>query len=252
MEISLKNKKILVTGASRGIGRAIAISLSQAGATLALQYSQNEKGIREVIQNCPSKAIAFQANFNNSNAVINLYQEVISEFGALDVIVNNAGIAIETAANSSDKKWIDDFQKTLNVNLIAASILCKKALADFQKQQSGIIINVSSRAAFRGDTPEYLAYAASKGGLVALTRSIARFYGKDDITAFDVAPGFTRTEMAQQFIDQYGEDYAKQGIALNDLTTPEDIAPIIVFLASGLAKHATGTTIDVNAGSYVH
>ncbi|MGB0984631.1 MAG: SDR family NAD(P)-dependent oxidoreductase, partial [Saprospiraceae bacterium] len=90
MEISLKNKKILVTGASRGIGRAIAISLSQAGATLALQYSQNEKGIREVIQNCPSKAIAFQANFNNSNAVINLYQEVISEFGALDVIVNNA------------------------------------------------------------------------------------------------------------------------------------------------------------------
>jgi 3-oxoacyl-[acyl-carrier protein] reductase len=252
MNISLKNKKILVTGASRGIGRAIAISLSEAGATLALQYSQNEKAIQEVIQNCPNSAFAFQADFNDSKAVIGLYNKVIEQFETLDILVNNAGIAIETSAVAADDVWISDFQKTLNVNLIAASILCKKALEGFQKQKNGIVINVSSRAAFRGDTPEYLAYAASKGGLVALTRSIARFYGKDGITAFDVAPGFTRTEMAQQFIDQYGEDYAKQGIALNDLTTPEDIAPIIVFLASGLAKHATGTTIDVNAGSYVH
>ena len=104
----------------------------------------------------------------------------------------------------------------------------------------------------RGDTPDYLAYAASKGALVALTRSIARGYGKDGITAFNVAPGFTRTEMAQDFIDQYGEDFAMAGAALPEMTRPEDIAPIVVLLASGLADHATGATVDVNAGSYVH
>ena len=116
----------------------------------------------------------------------------------------------------------------------------------------GRIVNISSRAAFRGDQPDYLAYAASKAGLVALTRSLARAYGKDGIVAFNVAPGFTRTEMAQDFIDQYGEDYAVSDIALTRLTEPKDIAPTLVFLASGLADHATGATIDINAASYVH
>ena len=252
MNISLKDKKILVTGASRGIGRAIAIALSQSGATLALQYNHNEKAIQEVLKACSTPCEIFRADFTQPLEVASFYEKVIQQMGKLDVIVNNAGIAIETPDNAADDIWIADFQKTLNINLLATSILCKKAVADFKQQKSGIIINISSRAAFRGDTPDYLAYAASKGGMVALTRSIARFYGKDGITAFDIAPGFTRTDMAQQFIDEYGEAYAKQGIALNDLTEPKDIAPIVVFLSSGLAKHATGTTIDVNAGSYVH
>lgn len=113
-------------------------------------------------------------------------------------------------------------------------------------------MNVASRAAFRGDTPEYLAYAASKAGMVALVRSIARGCGKDGIVAFTVAPGFTRTEMAQDFIDAYGEDYASRDMALQRMTEPEDIAPTIAFLLSGMADHATGATIDLNAGSYVH
>ena len=126
------------------------------------------------------------------------------------------------------------------------------AVAHFQQHGGGRIINVASRAAFRGDTPDYMAYAASKGGLVALTRSLARGFGKDGICAFTLAPGFTRTDMAQDFIDAYGEDYATSDLALNTLTAPEDIAPTAVFLASGYADHATGATIDLNAGSYVH
>ncbi|WP_317129010.1 SDR family NAD(P)-dependent oxidoreductase [Mangrovivirga cuniculi] len=114
------------------------------------------------------------------------------------------------------------------------------------------MINISSRAAYRGDTPDYLAYGASKGALVSLTKSIARAYGKDDIKAFEIAPGFTRTDMAQDFIDQYGENYALDDIALKNLTEPGDISPTIVFLLSGKADHLTGTSIDVNAGSYVH
>jgi 3-oxoacyl-[acyl-carrier protein] reductase len=138
------------------------------------------------------------------------------------------------------------------VNLNAAALLCKRAVAHFQQQGGGRIISISSRAAFRGDTADYLAYAASKGGLVSLTRSLARAFGKQGIRAFIIAPGFTRTEMAQDFIDQYGEDYALNDIALERLTEPADLGPMVVLLASGLADHATGCTIDINAGSYVH
>src|SRR5471032_1421723 len=122
----------------------------------------------------------------------------------------------------------------------------------FSSRGGGRFVNVASRAAFRGDQPDYLAYATSKAGVVALTRSIARGFGKAGIKAFTLAPGFTRTEMAQAFIDQYGEDYATSDIALDRLTEPGDIAPTVAFLLSGLADHATGSTIDLNAASYVH
>ena len=137
------------------------------------------------------------------------------------------------------------------VNLTAAAVLCRAAVAHFRERGEGRIVNIASRAAFRGDQPDYLAYAASKAGLVALTRSIARAFGRDGITAFVVAPGFTRTEMAQDFIDQYGPEIALRDNALGRFTEPEDVAPTVVFLASGLADHATGTTVDINAASYV-
>jgi Dehydrogenases with different specificities (related to short-chain alcohol dehydrogenases) len=142
----------------------------------------------------------------------------------------------------------------MHVNLRAPELLSRHALQHFQSRSpsGGRIISVASRAAFRGDTPDYITYAASKAGLVALTRSIARGFGDDGVKAFTVAPGFTRTDMAQDFIDEYGEEHATKDLALNELTEPADVAPVIVFLASGQADHTTGTTIDVNAGSYVH
>lgn len=113
------------------------------------------------------------------------------------------------------------------------------------------MIHISSRAGFRGDTAEYMAYAASKGGMLALSKSIARAYGKQHIYSFAIAPGFTLTDMAQQFVDKYGKDYILNDIALPEITLPKDIAPTVLFLASGHMDHATGTTIDINAGSYV-
>jgi 3-oxoacyl-[acyl-carrier protein] reductase len=132
-----------------------------------------------------------------------------------------------------------------------AALLCRAAIAHFETNRGGRIVNIASSAAFRGDQPDYLAYAASKAGMVALSRSIARGFGKAGIKAFTLAPGFTRTDMAQGFIDRYDEDYAASDIALDRLTEPNDIAPTVAFLLSGLADHATGTTIDLNAGSYV-
>lgn len=114
------------------------------------------------------------------------------------------------------------------------------------------MVHISSRAAFRGDTTAYMAYAASKGGMVSLSRSIARGYGKQGIKSFVVAPGFIQTDMAQQFIDVYGEQFVLDDLALDTLTQPKDLAPTVIFLLSGWMDHATGCTIDVNAGSYVH
>jgi NAD(P)-dependent dehydrogenase (short-subunit alcohol dehydrogenase family) len=176
----------------------------------------------------------------------------VEAYGRLDALVLNAGVARSTPLGAATAAWSDDWDETMHVNLRAPELLCRYALAHFQGRGGGRILSVASRAAFRGDTPDYMTYAASKAGLVALTRSIARGFGGDGVKAFTIAPGFTRTDMAQDFIDEYGEEHATKDLALDQLTEPADVASVVVFLASGQADHATGTTIDVNAGSYVH
>ncbi|MDN5202055.1 SDR family oxidoreductase [Fulvivirgaceae bacterium BMA10] len=252
MKIDLTNKKVLITGASRGIGKAITEQMAEAGATVAIHYFKNDTVANDLAKKLSNGCQPFGADLANPSEVTKLFDNVIESFGDLDILINNAGIALQSPIGTKDDQWLDDWQTTLRVNLDACALLCKKALELFSMKQKGKIINISSRAAFRGDTADYMAYAASKGGMVALTRSIARAYGKFGITAFNIAPGFTRTDMAQSFIDQYGEDFALRGVALDRLTEPKDIAPMVVFLASGLADHATGCTIDINAASYVH
>ena len=252
MNIDLSNKNILVTGASRGIGRAIAEALAKSGARVAVHYNSNREEAEALANQIGRGSRAFGADLGTGDGPLKLWHDVVEAFGSIDVLVNNAGVAISSDMGKEDEAWLHDWGHTMMVNLNATALLCKKAVSHFQQRGGGRIISISSRAAFRGDTADYLAYAASKGGMVALTRSLARAYGKEGIKAFIIAPGFTRTDMAQDFMDQYGEDYALNDIALNKLTEPADIAPTLVFLASGLADHATGCTIDINAGSYVH
>lgn len=252
MDISLQGKKILVTGASRGIGKAAAIAFAASGARVGVHYNQNRQEAEKLAAELGNGSEAFGADLGTGEGPVKLWKDVLKAFGTIDVLVNNAAVAVSSPVEKEDEEWLHDWGHTMMVNLNATAMLCKKAIAHFREQQGGHIINISSRAAFRGDTAEYMAYAASKGGVVALTRSIARAFGKEGIKAFTVAPGFTRTDMAQDFIDRYGEDYALNDIALPELTVPENIAPTLVFLASGYADHATGATIDINAGSYVH
>lgn len=254
MQLDLSDQTILVTGASRGIGRATANALAEAGATVAVHYGHSQEAAREVAAACGSDAQLFQADLADLDATDRLIEDVIDTYGRLHGLVLNAGVAKQAPMDADTASWHDAWSTTMHVNLRAPELLCRHALRHFQSQQpkGGRIISVASRAAFRGDTPDYMTYAASKAGLVALTRSIARGFGEDDVTAFTLAPGFTRTDMAQDFIDEYGEAHARKGIALDRLTEPEDVASFVVFLASGQADHATGTTIDVNAGSYVH
>jgi NAD(P)-dependent dehydrogenase (short-subunit alcohol dehydrogenase family) len=252
MKIDFAGKSVLVTGSSRGIGAAIARGFAGAGARVGLHCGRN-RGLADALAGeIGGGAEVLQADLAEPAQCERLWAEAVERLGRVDVLVNNAGVAIGAPPEADTAAWLKAWNDTMAVNLTATGLLCRAAVAHFQVKGGGRIVNIASRAAFRGDTPDYLAYAASKGGMVALTRSIARGYGRDGITAFTVAPGFTRTEMAQDFIDQYGEDYAMQGAALPEMTRPEDVAPTVVFLASGLADHATGSTVDINAGSYVH
>lgn len=252
MHIDLSNKNILVTGASRGIGNAIARAMGKAGAKLALHFNRNADPAQRLAEEIGNGAICVQADLADAAACELMFNQACDGLGGLDVLVNNAGVSVSMPMDQETKEWLAGWQQTMMVNLMSVELLSRLAVRQFQQNAGGRIINIASRAAFRGDEPNYMTYAASKGGMVALTRSIARAFGKDDVKAFVVAPGFTRTDMAQEFIDIYGEGHAVNDLALNRLTEPEDVAPLVVFLASGLADHATGTSIDVNAGSYVH
>ena len=232
MDKYLNNKNILVTGGSRGIGKAIVEYLLMNNATVGVHFNRHSSSVNELIDKYPAKVFSFQCNLSQTSNIPAFVDKVINKMGRIDVLVNNAGIAISSDIEGPDEKWINDWENTMDVNLNAVGILCKKIIQHFTSNDiEGKIINISSRAAFRGDTEDYLAYAASKAGIVAITRSIARAYGKKGIVAFTVAPGFVKTYMAQQFFDQYGKEVALNQIALNTLTTPEDVAPFVGFLA---------------------
>lgn len=253
MYINLSGLNILLTGASRGIGKALATKLAEAGATIAVHYNKNIREAENLCHILGNESRPFQADLSKPDEASKLFDRVVLEMGSIEVLINNAGVAIPATVDSSDDVWLKSWNDTIQVNLTSSAVLCKKAVEHFLKRKSsGRIINISSRAAFKGEKADYMAYAASKAGLVALTKSIAAAFGKDGVKAFVVAPGFVRTDMAKEFMERYGEDHAKGDLSLERMTEPKDLAPLITFIASGMADHSTGATFDVNAGSYMH
>lgn len=229
MKIDCSHQHILVTGGTRGIGAAITRTLVECGAIVVAHYNRNEEAAQKLKKELGTSIHLIQADLSGAMEVAQLFSETLEYFdGRLDGIVNNAGIALASDIHKNAVEWTDDWLKTMDVNVNAVGLLCKRSVVQFQKQENGgRIVNISSRAAFRGDTADYLAYATSKGAVVSLTKSIARAFGKQNIKAFTVAPGFVRTDMAQQFIDQYGEGFALDDIALTKLTEPEDVSPLL-------------------------
>lgn len=249
--MDLKGQRILVTGASRGIGAAIARELLSSGSVVALHYNKSETEVKQLLTQYPLQAEAFQADLGSMEETQALMERVFESLGTIDSIVLNAGIFIPHPIDMENTEWLDSWRKTIRVNLDSSGLITKMGIGHFRKHGGGRFIYIGSRAAFRGETQEYLGYAASKGGMTSLARSVARSFGKDNIKAFVVAPGFTRTAMAEEFIAQYGEEKVLKEIALPELTTPEDIAPLVSLMCSGKMDHATGTTIDINAGSHI-
>ncbi len=249
--IDLKGTSVLVTGASDGIGNALANYLLKMGGEVAVHYNKNLKAAEALVAEYPLTAKAFQADMGEENEVFSLFERVVAHFKKIDVIILNAGVFLPHAATSRTEDWLKVWKKTMAINLDAVGLLTKLGLDHFLAQGEGRFVYIGSRAVFRGETEEYLAYAASKGGLTSLARSVARSFGKHNIKSFIVSPGFTRTQMAESFIETYGEARVLGEIALNELTTPQDLAPLVALMCSGLLDHATGATIDVNAGSHI-
>ena len=247
--------KVLLTGSSKGIGYKIAKDLIKEGHQLALHYNSNKSFLEALVNEYSSNSFTVKADLSVENEIKNLVDSTIENLSFPDCIINNAGIAESADISLDINSWSKMFDKTIDVNLKAPSLIFKEFLK--YKREKKIksrlrFINIASRAAFRGEQQDYISYACSKGGMISLTKTMSRSFGEtDNIVAISIAPGFVRTEMAQSFIDKHGEDVIKQGITLDRLTEPKDISPIVSLIVSGKMDHSTGSTIDVNGGSFL-
>ena len=231
---------ILITGASRGIG----------GAAFALLKSQGHE-VRGHSTKGSDELIA--GDLADPSAPRDIWDTAVAELdGQVDVLVNNAGIYEAIADNAPDDEWHAAWARTLTINLQAAADLSKLAVSHFLDLGiPGRIINVASRAAFRGDSPSHWHYAASKAAIVGMTRTIARGYAADGILAFAVAPGFTVSEMTDEYLAGRGGAKIVADIPLGRVATTDEVAEVIRWLAIDAPASATGSVIDVNGASYV-
>jgi 3-oxoacyl-[acyl-carrier protein] reductase len=251
VKIDLTGSVILVTGAAGGIGGPIVRQLAEYGAAVAIHYNTSKERAEELAADVGNRSRVFHADLTSARSAALLFQDVVAFYGRLDTVVNNSGVYLCAPNDMDIDEWLASWDRTIAVNLTAAGVLCREAVNHFKKHNGGRIINIASRAAFRGDYENYFAYAASKGGMVALSRTIARTCGKYNIKSFVVAPGFVRTPIVDEYVRKHGAEPILAELSLKEMTKPEDVAPTVVFLASGLMDHATGCTIDINAGSYI-
>jgi NAD(P)-dependent dehydrogenase (short-subunit alcohol dehydrogenase family) len=247
--------KVLLTGSSKGIGYKIAEDLLAEGHELALHYNKNESPLKALLKNDKTSSFSIQADLSNKDEIKKMVVNTIDKLSFPDCIINNAGIAESADISLDINSWSNMFDKTIDVNLKAPTLIFKEFLKHKRDKKINSrlrIINIASRAAFRGEQQDYISYACSKGGIISLTKTMSRSFGEsDNIVSISIAPGFVRTEMAQSFIDKHGEDVVRQGITLDRLTEPKDISPLVSLIVSGKMDHSTGSTIDVNGGSFL-
>ncbi len=245
----LKNKIALITGAGRGIGRAIAIALAKEGAEVVINYNGSEeraKEVKQTIEENGGKASIYKCNVSDFAACEAMIKDIVEEYGHLDILVNNAGI---TKDGLIMKMKEEDFDSVLNVNLKGTFNTIRHSARQMLKQRSGKIINISSVSGILGNVGQ-ANYAASKAGVIGLTKTMARELGSRGITVNAIAPGFVDTEMTEVLSEEIRENACKQ-IILGRFGKPEDIANTAVFLASDKADYITGQVISVDGGMNV-
>jgi NAD(P)-dependent dehydrogenase (short-subunit alcohol dehydrogenase family) len=248
----LKGKTVLVTGGSRGIGAAIVRAAAAAGAHVLLHYAKSREAAEAIRAEIgPASCGLLAADLAQADAASGLWHAAEAAASRIDVLVNNAGIFVPAPIAAPMAQWQRTFAQVMQVNLTAPAELCKLAVAHFRKTGGGKIINIASRAAHRGDAPDQWPYAASKGALVALTKTIARGYAAENILAFAVAPGFTETDMAYVGMSEADIRRIVSEIPLGSMASAEEVGALVTFLCGDQVRHMTGATFDINGASYV-
>jgi len=247
MIFSLKDKIVFITGGSRGIGAACVTLFHQAGATVAFSFKENESAADRLINTfAADKPFAVKINFNSENDIVEKVKFILTKFGRIDILVNNAGI---WKYGEADNMSLEDWNETIKINLTSTFLVTREVIPSMKKNGFGRIINISSTAGQRGE-PFYSHYAASKGGIISYTKSLAAEFGKFNITTNCIAPGWVDTDMVTGvFTDEEYKEEVEKIIPVQRIATPEDIAGPALFLASELARHINGEVLNVNGGS---
>jgi 3-oxoacyl-[acyl-carrier protein] reductase len=245
-------RAVLVTGASRGIGAAVARAFAAGGDRVAVHYGRSASRAEEVAGSLPGSGhLVVGADLADPGAVRRMVDAAADQLGGLDVLVNNAGVfEAHPIAETTYEQWQSAWHETLAVNLVGAANVTWCAVQHMVRAGGGRIVNISSRGAFRGE-PSHPAYGASKAGIIAFGQSLARALGPNGITVTAVAPGFTQTDMAAHALGGDRGDKRRAESPLGRVATPEEVAAAVVFLASAAATMASGTVLDINGASYL-
>ena len=251
MNIRFDKKTVLVTGASRGIGEAIAHRFANSGARVIVHYNGNKDKAEKVCESLKGDGhYCLQADISNPDSVQNLINQIEKKSGQLDVLINNAGVFEEMEWGSlSYEEWQQAWKKIIDTNLTGVSNLCFLSARIMEKQGGGNIVNISSRGAFRGE-PDAPAYGASKAGLNSLGQSLAIALASKKIMVYTIAPGWVDTDMALEGMQGPDAQAIKDQSPLRRIATPDEIAQAALFLASG-NEYMTGCILDVNGASYL-
>lgn len=250
--MNFEGKKVLVTGASRGIGRATAGAFAEAGAQVAIHFNRQQDAAQQTLASLGGgEHMLVSANLTDPAAIEKMVSEVIGRWGQIDILVNNAGIYSDHPLDSvSYQEWQQAWQEIIGINLMGAANVAYCVARHMIQHRSGRIINVSSRGAFRGE-PTATAYGASKAGLNAFSQSLAKHLAPYNIYVAAVAPGFVQTDMARGILQGESGQAIRRQSPLNRVAYPEEVAYTILFLASQGAEFLTGGIVDVNGASYL-
>ena len=247
----LDGHRVLVTGGSRGIGRAACEEFARRGATVAVHYATNEVAAREVVAGLAGQGHVCIAADLGRGAARHLVRSTLEQLGRIDVLVNNAGIyEAHPVLDTADEEWDSSWARTIATNLIGPAELTHAVARHMADRGSGRIVNVTSRGAFRGE-PDHAAYGASKAGLNSLTQSMAQALAPYGVYVTAVAPGFVETDMAAPYLNGADGDAIRAQSPMGRAATPEEVARVIVFLASPGSESTTGAIVDVNGASYL-
>lgn len=251
-ELLFSNKTVLVTGGSRGIGKAIARAFAAQGARVAFTFHRNAETARQTMRDLPGKGhLALKADICDPDAVRELVETVVRELGGIDILINNAGIYAEHPVDeSSYDKWQNVWRETIDTNLMGPANLIHQTVPCMIGQGGGRIVNISSRGAFRGE-PRHSAYGASKAGLNALSQSLAQALAPHNIFVYALAPGFVETDMTRELLKSEAGEIIRAQSPLNRAARPEEVADVVLFLASDKAQYLTGSVVDMNGASYL-